>query len=108
MSNRGLTIISVVSGLIAVAVFMMIITAYAGSGGGGGPSAPIVKSSPGQPVDSDFIQTTDGNQAAASPGPTVQAVNPSGGQSQTAPTTAQPVEAPSPSAPQNPFTSGIH
>lgn len=106
MSNRGLTIISVVSGLIAVAVFMMIITAYAGSGGGG-PSAPIVKSSPGQPVDSDFIQTTDNNQAA-SPGPTVQAVSPSGGQSQMGTTTTQPVEAPSASAPQNPFTAGIH
>jgi hypothetical protein len=104
MSNRGLAIISVVSGLIAVAVFMMIITAYAGAGGGA-PSAPIVKSSPGQPVDSDFIPTNDGNQPA-SPGPTVQAINPSGGQSQAA-TTAEPVEAPSASAAANPFTAGI-
>jgi hypothetical protein len=97
--------IAVVSGLIAVVVFIMIISAYAGSGGGGA-SAPIAKSSPGQPVDSDFIETNDGNQQA-SPGPTVQPVSPAGGQSQMA-TGTQPVEAPSASAPQNPFTSGIH
>jgi hypothetical protein len=105
MDNRGLAIISIVSGLIAVVVFIMIISAYAGAGGGGA-SAPIARASPGQPVDSDFIETNDGNQQA-SPGPTVQPVSPAGGQPQAA-MTAQPVEAPSAAAPPNPFTAGVH
>lgn len=107
MSNRGLTMISVVSGLIAIVVFVIVVVAYAGSGGGGGitTSAPVAKATPGQPVDSDFVFTSAGDQAPSS-GPTVHPVSPSNAQ-QAAPT-QEPVEAPSASAPQNPFTAGIH
>ncbi|MGH7224550.1 MAG: hypothetical protein ACRELF_15100 [Gemmataceae bacterium] len=102
--------ISIASGLIAVVVFIFVVVAYAGSGGGGGivTSEPVAKATPGQPVDSDFVFTSAGNQAAPA-GPTVQPLNPSGGR-QPAPTAtpAQPVQAPSVSAPQNPFTAGIH
>jgi hypothetical protein len=109
MSNRGLTMISVVSGLIAVTVFIFVIVAYLGSGGSVVSSvAPVAKATPGQPVDSDFVFTSGGNQAP-SPAATAQPVNPPAGQqAAAAPTTQEPVEAPSASAPSNPFTAGIH
>ncbi len=108
MSNRGLAIISIVSGLIAVSVFIMVISAYAGAGGGVTAGTPVVVASPGQPVDS--VESYGGgaggggNQSAA-PAVTPQPVNPDQSQAQ-AP--QQPVTAPSANAPANPFTAGIH
>jgi|SRR5579872_2135798 len=107
MSNRGLAIISIVSGLIAVSVFIMVISAYAGAGGGVTAGAPVVAASPGQPVDSEFLDGAGGSGGNQSAGPAVtpQPVSTDASQAQ-AP--QQPVVAPSANAPANPFTAGIH
>ena len=104
MANRGLMGISLVSGLIAVIIFILVISAYAGSRGTAGPVA--VQATPGQPVDSDLVYGAPNNgNATAAPAPTVQPVQPP---QQAAAGGSQPVEAPPASAPANPFTAGIH
>ena len=107
MGNRGLGIISIVSGLIAVVIFIMVISAYANSGGGGS-AAPVAQASPGQPVDSEEIYSSGGGgaQQSAAPAVTPQPVTPDQSQGQAQQT--QPVAAPSANAPANPFTAGIH
>jgi hypothetical protein len=108
MSNRGLGVIAIVSGLIAVVIFIMVISAYANSGGGGISGAPVAQASPGQPVDSETIYGNGGGeqpQQSAAPAVTPQPVNADQSQQQSA---SQPVTAPSANAPANPFTAGIH
>ena len=106
MSNRGLGLISIISGVIAVAIFIMVISAYANSGGGVVTGAPVAQASPGQPVDSEAVYGTGGGtQGSMAPAVTPQPVGTEQMQSQAQP---QPVIAPSANAPANPFTSGIH
>ncbi|HTX02229.1 MAG TPA: hypothetical protein VMD07_01010 [Candidatus Acidoferrales bacterium] len=104
MGNRGLGIISIVSGLIAVAIFIMVISAYASSGGSS-TVAPVAQATPGQPVDSEMVYGEAGGQQQAATAPTAQPVNSAQPQSQSG---EPPVTAPSANAPANPFTSGIH
>lgn len=105
MSNRGLMGISIVSGLVAVIIFIVVISAFAGSHGPA-PGVTVV-ATPGQPVDSEQVYGPPGGAAPAQAAPTVQPVQQSqqgqagGGQGST-------VEAPAASAPPNPFTAGIH
>lgn len=107
MDNRGLGIVAIISGLIAVVIFIMVISAYANSGGGVA-GAPVAQASPGQPVDSEIpYGNGGGSQQSAAPAPTPQPVNPDPSQAQ-AQSQPQPVAAPSANAPANPFTSGIH
>ncbi len=111
MSNRGLGIIAILSGLIAVVIFIMVISAYANSGGGGVTEAPVAQASPGQPVDTENIYGGGGGGAGGggtqAPAVTPQPVNPDPNQPQSQ-SAQQPVTAPSANAPANPFTAGIH
>jgi len=100
--------ISIVSGLIAVVIFIMVISAYAGSGGSTVAGAPIARETPGQPVDSEAVYGGGGGtQQTAATAPTAQPVNGEQAQ-QSQQAQSQPVVAPSANAPANPFTSGIH
>ncbi|HEY1727733.1 MAG TPA: hypothetical protein VGG22_05130 [Candidatus Baltobacteraceae bacterium] len=108
MSNRGLGLISIISGVIAVAVFIMVISAYANSGGGVVAGAPVAQATPGQPVDSEGIYGAGGgSQTSAAPAVTPQPVSTDQSQAQSG-SQPQPVIAPSANAPANPFTSGMH
>ena len=95
--------IAVVSGLLAVVIFFMIITASAGSRGGA--ASVTVQASPGQPVDSYQAYGAPETTTTLAPGPTVAPVQQP---QQAAANGGQAVEAPPASAPPNPFTSGIH
>ena len=95
--------ISVVSGLLAVVIFVMVVSAY-GSSRGGGATSGTVQASRGQPVDSYPAYGAPETTTTLAPGPTVAPVQQS---QQAAAGGGQPVEAPAASAPPNPFTAGI-
>ena len=103
MGNRGLVMVSVVSGLIAVVIFFMVIAAYAG-GGGGSAGTSTARATTGQPVDAvQAYGAPDTSSATLAPGPTVAPVQ----QQAQSGSSQQAVEAPAASAPPNPFTAGI-
>ena len=100
MSNRGLMMVSIVSGLLAVIIFIMVVSASLGSHG---DAAAVSAQAPrGQTVDSEQVYGAV-TTATLAPNPTVAPVQ----QSQGAAAGGQPVEAPAASAPPNPFTAGI-
>lgn len=104
-SGRGWTFVSLLSGVVAVLVFVSVFMAY----GGRVAVAPVATPmpTPGQPVDTPFIYAEPPPVRAAAPAPSATAAPPSSqtGESSSA---SENNAAPDVSAPPNPFTAGIH
>jgi len=114
MGARGWMTLAIVSGAVAVAIFFAVLFASGGRPVAIASAAPLP--TPGQPVDTPFIDFGPNTAAAAAPtaaaataaaATAVPTQNP--GQAAIVSTSAsEDNAAPDVSAPPNPFTAGIH
>src|SRR5579875_2876417 len=104
MGARGWMTLAIVSGAVAVAIFFAVLFASGGRPVAIASAAPLP--TPGQPVDTSFIDFGPNPAAAAAP-TAVPTQNP--GRAAIVSTSAsEDNTAPDVSAPPNPFTAGIH
>lgn len=109
MGARGWMTLAIVSGAVAVAIFFAVLFASGGRPVAIASAAPLP--TPGQPVDTSFIDFGPNPAAAAAPTAAAATAVPTQNPGRAAIVSTSASEdnaAPDVSAPPNPFTAGIH